>query len=146
MKISENFISEEFLPQSVHDSIVSRGLDPRWFIDEDLVKFCEWMKAKCGGAKFVINDWKWGGSYQYSGFRGPKDIGAELSQHKFKQAIDIKVDGFTPDQLRKIVVDNFNYVNKNFGITTIEKTSFTPTWFHIDKRWTGLKYLLEVNG
>lgn len=146
MKISKNFYSEEFIPKSVHDYVVSKKLDPRWYIDEDMVKFCEWLKDKTNGAKIVINDWKWHGQYQFSGLRDPKDIGAELSQHKFKDAIDLKVEGYTPADIRDIIIENFTFLNKSFGISTIEKISFTPTWIHIDKRWTGLTYLLEVNG
>ena len=146
MKISDNFYSEEFLSKELHQYLESKGLLPQWFVDEQLVMFCEWLKKKCGNAKVVINDWKWKGQYSYSGLRGPKDIGAELSQHKFMNALDIKVEGYTPTQLREIVLKDFEYIRKNFGITTIEKVKDTPTWFHVDKRWTGLTYLLEVNG
>ena len=146
MKISENFCSEEFISRDLHNSIDQRGLDPRWYIDKDLVKFCEWLKTECNGVDVTINNWKWGGLYQFSGLRGPNDIGALLSQHKFKNAIDVKVKGFTPSQIRQIILDNFIYINTEFGITTIEKIKDTPTWVHIDKRWTGLNYLLEVNG
>lgn len=146
MKVSEHFDSEEFLSKEVHNYVVSKGLLPQWYIDKGLVEFCEWLKKKCNGAKVVINDWKWKGQYNYSGLRGPKDIGAELSQHKFMNAIDVKVEGYTPIQIRQIIIDNFSEVNRSFGITTIERVNDTPTWTHIDKRWTGLNYLLEVNG
>lgn len=146
MKISKNFYSEEFLPKELHKYINDKGLNPMWYIDKDMVDFCEWLKEECNGAKITINDWKWKGQYNYSGFRGPKDIGAELSQHKFKDAIDIKVEGYTIAQLREIMIANFMFLNKSFGISTIEKVEKTPTWLHVDKRWTGLSYLLEVNG
>jgi hypothetical protein len=146
MRISKNFISQEFLSKSFHDYLTNRGLNPMGWIDRDIVAFCEWLKIKCNGANIIINDWYWGGKYQYSGFREHDDIGAELSQHKYKCAVDIKVDSYTPKQIRQIIVDNFTYINKVFGITTIEKIEFTPTWNHIDKRWTGLNYLNEVRG
>ena len=146
MKVSKNFESEEFLSKETHDYLVSKGISVQWFVDKQMVEFCEWLKAKCNNAKVIINDWKWKGQYNYSGLRSPKDIGAEYSQHKFMNAVDIKVDGYTPTQLRQSVVDNFSYINKEFGITTIEKIKDTPTWLHVDKRWTGLTYLLEVNG
>lgn len=146
MKISNNFYSEEFLSKQTHDYIVSKGLLPQWFVDKQLVEFCEWIKSKTNNAKVVINDWYWKGQYNSSALRGPNDIGAEFSQHKFMNALDIKVKGYTPEQLRQLILDNFEYVNKTFGITTIEKIKFTPTWLHVDKRWTGLDYLLEVNG
>jgi len=145
MKISKNFISEEFLSKDFHDFVISRGYDPRWFLDSDILGFCVWLRAKCNGASLTINDWKWGGSYNYSGFREPAcDIGAVFSQHRFKNAVDIKVDGYTPSVLRQIVVDNFTYINKVYKISTIEKIELTPTWFHVDKRWTGKNYLIEV--
>jgi len=145
MKISEHFESEEFLSKETHAAIVAKGLQPQWFIDIDLVGFCEWLREKCG-TSVIINNWKWQGQYNFSGLRGPKDMGAELSQHKFMNAIDVKVKGFTPAQLRDIIFDNFDYLNEQFGITTIEKIKDTPTWLHVDRRWTGLNHLLEVNG
>lgn len=145
MKISTHFDSEEFISKVTHNEIITRGLNPQWYCDKQLVMFCEWLREKCGTG-IIINNWKWQGRANMSGLRGPKDIGSELSQHKFMHAIDIKVKGFTPAQLRQIVLDNFGYINEEFGITTIETIDDTPTWLHLDKRWTGLDHLLEVNG
>jgi len=144
MKVSQNFISEEFLSEEFHNYVLSKGWQPIWWIDKDLVMFCEWLKAQCNNATIIINDWKWGGQYNYSGYRSPTDIGAEYSQHKCKAALDIKVKGYTPAQLKNIIINNFIYLNKVFGITTIEKTEYTETWLHVDKRWTGLNYLKQV--
>ena len=128
----------------MHDDIVAKGYDPRWFICKDIVKFCEWLRAKCNDSSVSINTWKWGGRYTDSGLRTcDMTQYSEYSQHRYKDSVDIKVDGFSVSQLRKIVVDNFEYINKMFGITTIERIGKTPTWLHVDRRWTGLDYLKE---
>ena len=145
MKISANFKSEEFLHPDLVKYCDDRGYDHRWFINKRLVMFCEWLREKCEGEAVVINNWSWGGRLDDAGLRiCGTDTGATHSQHKYKSAVDIHVSGYSTTQLREIVVENFTYVNKVFDITTIEKISKTPTWLHVDTRWTGKDYLLEV--
>jgi len=147
MKISQNFCSEEFLPKDMHDDLVASGRDPKWFIRKNIVDFCEWLRAKFPGKELIINNWKWGGPYQESGLRSINTTtGAKYSQHKFGNAIDIKIKGLVPGDIRKVIVDNFKYLKETYGLTTIEKIEDTPTWLHCDFRWTGKEELLEVNG
>jgi len=147
MKISTNFCSEEFLPKDMHDAITARGIDPKWFIRKDIVDFCEWLRAEYVGKELIVNNWKWNGQYNESGLRSMKTTtGSEYSQHKFGNAVDIKIKGVSPSEIRKLIVDNFIYLNNTFHLTTIEKVEDTPTWIHCDWRWTGFKTLLEVNG
>lgn len=145
MKISKNFYAEEFLSKEDYEHIISRDLDPRWYIDKGIVDFLEWLKIMTNGAKITINDWKWGGVYNLSGLRSFScDIGAELSQHKFINAVDIKVEGWSVEGIFAIISDNFEYINKHFGITTTEDIKKTPTWNHVDTRWTNMDKLFIV--
>ncbi len=156
MKISENFSSEEFISKSVHKHIINRGRNPKWYIREEIVLFCEWLKEECNGASITINTWKWGGNYNNSGLRTSIYIfgidlfiqwarkwGKGLSQHRFMNAVDIKVKGYTPSQIEEIVESKWINI-KTFRPTTMEKTEFTPSWSHFDWRWTDLDYLLKV--
>jgi hypothetical protein len=147
MKLSPHFCSEEFLPKDMHDDLISTGRDPRWLINKKVVNFCEWLHDKYIDKDIIINNWKWGGNFNESGLRSINTTtGAKYSQHKFKDAVDIKIKGITPSEIRTLIMDNFDYLNQTFGLSTIEKIEDTPTWIHCDFRWTGLDHLLEVNG
>ena len=161
MKLSEHFSSEEFLPKEIHDYIVIRGLDPRWYIKKEAVDFLEWLKEKCNGATITINTWKWGGHYNWSGlrtwhynFENPEiplsdswfETWADnLSQHRYINAYDVKVEGYSPQQIVQLIEDNFIFIRDTFSLTTVEDPKNTPTWTHLDWRWTGLDYILKVN-
>jgi hypothetical protein len=67
-----------------------------------------------------------------------------MSQHKFGRAIDIKVSGMTPREVFAIVKAHEDYLIENQIITTIESLSMTPTWLHLDCRFTGLDRFLIV--
>jgi hypothetical protein len=147
MKISPHFISEEFLPSGMHSDLVAKGINPQWFIRKQVVDFCEWLADYYHPRSVIINNWKWNGGANESGLRAPNSTtGAYYSQHKFKDAIDIKIKGVTPSEIRKVIIDNFTYLNTTFGLSTIEQVDDTPTWIHCDFRWTGMDTLLEVNG
>jgi hypothetical protein len=47
----------------------------------------------------------------------------------------------TYEEFRNLIRNNFEELNK-LGLTTIEMA--TPTWLHIDLRFTGIDYLYEV--
>ena len=88
------------------------------------------MRERFGSC--TINNWQWGGQYQYSGFR-PKScsVGATYSQHRLGNAFDLKFADYTPEYIRDFIkanpnVDDFKYIN------SIEND--TPTWLHIDGR------------
>jgi hypothetical protein len=144
MKVSDNFHAEEFISRADYAYLTGRGLNPKWYINSDVVNFCEWLKAHFNDAKVTINDWKWGGQYKESGLR--TSYGSSFSQHKFQKAVDVKVEGYTPAEIREALVNNFAFISKAYNFSTMEKLEYTPTWNHCDFRETGLDYMLEVNG
>ena len=80
----------------------------------------------------VINDWRWGGEFQYSGFREPAcKIGAILSQHRFGRGGDLKFSEITPVEFRAEINRNQGHPAFEF-ITCVELD--TPTWSHVDCR------------
>lgn len=138
--LDTSFIIQEFVPRKVYEYWGDRSL---WFVNPKMILFCQWLKDQSGSI-VTVNDWCFGGSYQYSGFR-PFDcmIGARFSQHRLGNAIDIKVKGWEAEQVRDFIRRYFLYLNQEFYLSTIEKA--TPTWVHVDFRYTGLRELLEVN-
>lgn len=140
MKIAQDFIIQEFVPKSIYKKF---GKNSIWFVDPYLIKFCQWLRDYTQ-APITINDWHRGGNYSESGLRDPlTSTGAKYSQHKFGKAVDIKVAGHLPETVREIIRENFSVLRDWYGITTIEKD--TPTWTHVDTRYTGLDELLQIN-
>lgn len=140
MKLTENFYLQEFVPPDIFEQFGDNSL---WFIDRRMVLFAQMLRTDLG-KPITVNNWHTGGQYKESGYRRPDSTtGGDLSQHKLKAALDIKVSGMAPMEVREYLKRNFYKYNGLFGFSTIEKD--TPTWVHIDNRWTGLNFLLEVN-
>ena len=140
MKVLEtDFYIEEFVPKEVYQKFGDASI---WFVNPNIILFTQWLKEH-RSSSIIINDWKWGGKYNYSGFR-PKscNIGAEFSQHRLGNALDVKVPGYKPSIIRDLIRTNFTSLNEKFKLSTIEKG--TLTWTHIDFRYTGLTKLFEV--
>ena len=141
MKISENFDLQEFVPKEVYAKFGDASLQ---FIDKRIVDVVQLLRDLTGKA-VTVNNWHTGGKYNESGYRVPDTkTGAFYSQHKSGRAADVKVAGMTPKEVVALILKN----KKSFmdlGLTTIENTDATPTWTHLDCRWTGLSDIKFVN-
>lgn len=136
--LSNHFILKEFVPQEIYNVF---GDNSRWFINPKIIAICEHLRVKLD-RPITINNWHLSGQYNYSGYRPPDyTTGAKFSQHKLGQAADIKVTGMDAGIVRNYIRDNFKELNA-LGLTTIEKG--TPSWCHLDCRWTNSDKLLEV--
>ena len=137
--ISKHYRIEEFVSPP---TIQLFGANAIWFLDQRIVLFADWM-CDYFGSHVIINNWHEGGQYKESGFRDPgSSTGAVRGQHRFGRAADFKVPAVDCEFVRDEIRKNFKSLNQRFGITTIEQD--TPTWVHVDTRWTGLDHLLEV--
>lgn len=137
-KISKNFIIQEFVPEDIYKRFGNSSI---WFIDQKIVDIAQLLRTNFGKPVY-INNWHLGGACQESSFRSPNtSTGAVYSQHKAGRAIDLRIKDFDPEEIREYIRNTFSIWN-DLGLTTIEKN--TPTWVHIDCRWTGLKMLKEV--
>jgi hypothetical protein len=137
MKVTKNFSAQELVDKIV---ITSRGISAIQLIDIRIVNVAQWLRDYLG-EEIVINNWNTGGPYHESGLRDPfSKTGAKWSQHKFGRALDLKFEKTTPEAVRQIIRDNWETL-KALGLTTIEKD--TPTWVHIDCRYTGMDELYE---
>jgi len=57
------------------------------------------------GKPVIVNDWMFGGSFQYRGFRTPWcAIGASISQHRLGNAFDLDVKGMGADEVRQVII------------------------------------------
>ena len=107
------------------------GSNAMWFVDQAMALCLDRLSNDVGG--ILVNNWHIGGSYSESGVRWPATTtGAEFSQHKFKNAFDLKPQRMTVQQLYLHVMANHA---KYPQITTIENPEKTRTWLHVDGRW-----------
>lgn len=134
--ISKNFSIQEFVPKETYAKWGDKSI---MFIDPRLVDVAQALRDKYG--PLVIN----GGQYNYSGYRPPTcSVGAKESQHRFGRAIDCKFKQMTVQEVYKDILDNENYWIKK-GISTLENILKTPSWLHVDIRWTGEDKIRIVN-
>ena len=141
MKVSENFSLEEFMSTRTYSKW---GTSSIWFLDQRVIHIAQLLRDRLG-ASITINGIFNGHTYNMSGFRPPyTKIGAKLSQHRFGRAVDVKVSGVTPVEVDSEIKENFE-IYKKVGLTTIENVNATPTWNHLDCRWTDQDTLKIVN-
>lgn len=154
MKISQNFIAQEFVPKHIWDQFGERST---WFINEKAVRIAEFYKSfftsyfkkKLGNDKVktvlvVINNWNTGGPKQWSGLRTAKCTeGAENSQHRYMNAFDseliiLMTDGTKQEvdyvEIHKIIQEHEAEFLAN-GVTCLEDVSIASGWLHTDFRW-----------
>lgn len=112
-------------------------LDPRMVALADFVR--DFFKAEV-----LINNWNIGGDLYLRGYRPPDTkTGGYLSQHKFGRAFDCNIDGYTPEEVYETIIKN----ERQFmiaGLTVMEDVKFTPSWNHLDVRWTGNDFIQIV--
>ena len=139
MTVSPHFDIREFVTP---EAWLSLGERSAWLIDRRIIEVAELLREMID-RPVTINNWHTGGHYKESGLRSMNTrTGAVWSQHKFGRAIDMKVQGMKPEDVRNLIRQNweaFRFV----GLTTIEKD--TPTWVHCDCRYTGLRTLFEIH-
>jgi hypothetical protein len=137
MKVSKNFILQEFVDPVTYKAMGEKSL---WLIDKRIIDLAQFLRDHFN-VPVIINNWHLGGRYDESGLRQfNTTTGATRSQHKYGRAADLKFSGLKPEEIRNEI--RKSPILLSLGLTTIEKD--TPTWVHIDCRYTGLDKLLEV--
>jgi hypothetical protein len=121
--------ARELVPPDSFKYCKSRGLNPLILLDQRIIKIYATIKSKF--PKAICNNWHLGGKYSQSGYRNDGS-GAPVSQHRFGRALDIH--GVDPRVL-------YNHLLKwrllsYRDITAIESLSDTPSWVHIDVRYS----------
>lgn len=140
IKVSDNFFLDEFIDPVTYKDFGAQSI---WFIDKRIIMIAQTLRELVN-SPIIINNWLIGGGFKISGFRRPSArIGAYLSQHKFGRAIDVKVKGKTPEEVLGLINQHWDTF-KTLGLSTVEDTSFTTTWNHLDIRQTNMEDLLIV--
>ena len=125
--IPEHFSIKELVDKQTYSDRGERAIE---LLDPYMLWTIDRLRERYGS--ITINNWSFGGQYQFSGFR-PKNcsIGALYSQHRLGKAFDLKFKNYTPEQIRSQIKvnkdeDDFKY------ISCVELE--TKTWVHIDSR------------
>lgn len=138
MQVSKNFRIQEFVGPKAYKERGNKAIE---LIDFRTRGIAQYIRDYFD-AIMTINDWHKGGKFTERGLREiDSTTGARYSQHRFGRAIDFTLHGFTADQIRETILNNQSEFLAQ-GLTCIE--AGTPTWVHVDCRWTGLSEILVV--
>lgn len=133
----------ELVPKALYEHFKSSPHILWGMFDEKALTTLVALRQKFG--PLTINDWYWGGNFQYSGFRPFNcTVGADLSQHKLGNAFDCKFKETTAQAVRDYIKDHpFEFEH----ITHIEGD---VDWFHFDTRfvpnWDGVPITFYPGG
>lgn len=83
------------------------------------------------GASVTVNDWFWGGKFQWRGLRTKWcEVGADYGMHRFAGAFDCDIQGLPAHEARKRILDDKDHpLLKN--INCMENQ---VNWVHADVR------------
>ena len=131
-----HFKVQEFVPEMVY-----RKYGPekclKWFINPEVVLMVKRIREYFE-APIIGNDWYTGGRLNYRGYRPVRtNQGAKYSQHGICKAFDFNVRGKSAGQVFTEIVDNQGAFWR-MGVRVVEDIRKTPTWTHVDIRYTGL--------
>lgn len=133
---SKYFQLRELVPPQIYQQFGNRSW---WFLDHEAVMMVNAIRELLNIPLIVNNH-----HYNLSGYRVPDTpTGSYLSQHKRGAAFDIKSASMTAAGIYQFIFDNEQEL-MDIGLTTVEDIASTPTWVHVDCRWTGLSNILIV--
>lgn len=129
--VPKYFKPYELVSRDIYRKFGNRSLE---FLDTRLLWTIDNIREKFG--KVVVNDWYWGGKFQYRGYRENEcTVGAKESQHRHGRALDFHlVDGvkYPPYLFRKLIINNPQW--KEFKFITGVEDFQNMNWIHIDVR------------
>lgn len=133
---AKHFSIKELVPRAMYE----KWGEKCWSLfDERLLTTIDALRDKFGSC--TINDWSWGGSFQYSGIRDEGFYGTtekyldSRSQHKYGRAADCKFKNHTAQAVRKYILENptdFPYIK--FIETGPLADGKAMNWVHVDVR------------
>jgi hypothetical protein len=150
MKVSNNFIIQEFIPPELYDDLIKKyGENNDYlingfykFMSKDIVDVAQKIRDFLG-KPMIINDWHTGGKFNYRGFR-PYDYFTngiptiKYSQHQMGRAIDFHTYDLTAQEIRDLIIPMY----KDLGFSAIEEV---VNWIHVDCRHRKNGDLLRFN-
>ena len=121
----KHFRLEELLPRKFYEEHKHYG-DRLWLIfDGRGLMTIDEMRDRYG--KCYINNWLFGGTLQYCGYRPPEcSVGAVLSQHRFGRGFDLHFANVTAEEVRREILDG--------KWPLVKGVELGVSWVHIDFR------------
>lgn len=128
--IARFFRIEEYIPKKVFDEY---GISSWMFLRPEMVAGSDLFRKRYGPT--IINDWLWGGSYHYSGYRPAyTKIGAPNSSHRHGGGFDAKPQNISASEALDDILKN-QKLFRQAGITTVLKYKKKRNYVHLDSRW-----------
>ena len=126
----QHFAGHELFDEKYYGEILP-VLGDRIFIiyDARVLVTADRLRKRFGPIK--VNDWKWGGGFNFRGFRPPGcTVGAAFSQHRFGRALDMDPVNVEAEEIRQDMIAKPNEATYEY-ITAIETDI---SWLHYDVR------------
>ena len=118
------FVIEELVPRHVFED---RGERAWGLLDVGALAALDGLREKYG--PITVNNWKWGGPRQWSGFRtSQSSYGSEYSQHRFGRAFDCVFHKTTAEAVRKDILAS------PWDFPIIKSVELDTSWLHFDTR------------
>jgi hypothetical protein len=134
IQVSKNFFLDEFIDPQTYAARGARSIE---LIDMRCVDGIQFARDHVG--PLFCNTWATGGSRRLSGLRPHNTtVGAKWSQHKYGNGFDVISKLISPAELHAFILEHEDlYIGKGW-VTTLEDLRDTPTWTHMDNRYTGM--------
>lgn len=149
MKVSKDFYIQEFVPKETYEEFGDSSIR---FIDFQLINIAQFLRDWYD-MQIIINDWVYGGEYNYSGFRPDGcPVGAKFSAHKRGMAIDPKFpDLQTTKNVYTAITGStrtkFYKELRRLGLTGIESNELTKDkWAHLTTENFNLDQIKIIGG
>lgn len=129
---SKYFRIEELVSKQVYEKYKEKCWE---FIKPEIILFLDNIR-EFYKKPVIVNNWLYGGNLSQRGLRTNQDpIVKEknslyVSQHCLGGAVDFNVQGVSPEEVAKHIIDNQEYY-RNF-ISRLENPKQTATWTHVD--------------
>jgi hypothetical protein len=141
IKITDNFYLDEFIDPITYSE---RGEKSIQLMDMRIILAIQHLREVIN-KPITINNWASRGQFRESGLRrADTRTGARWSQHKYGRALDFRVSGMTPREVHQVIHQHERTFIERQWITTLEDVRDTPSWTHIDCRYTGKDSFLIV--
>jgi len=136
--IPKHFKVEELVDSTTFSSYSTNIIWQKF--NPDMLKALDRIR-EIANCSITINDWVFGGSLQFSGFRPAGcGVGKVLGDHYFWNAFDLHVEKISNKKLYDIAL----IVSREMQVINVmEDINKTPTWVHIGHR-PNLKDLIIV--
>ena len=126
--VSKNFSLGEFIHPLIFEWYGEKSI---WFIDHRIITMAQFFRDRYE-KPININGKYAGQTFTESGLRRfNTSTGAQMSQHKFGRAIDMRWYGMDTDEVREDIKNNKGLLMEA-GVRAVENN--TQTWIHLDCR------------